>query len=135
MAIVKWNDPFEEFDRFFDLRPVNVSGLMPAVDVYEDKDNVFVEASLPGIDEKDVEISVENDILTIEGKTEQKSEVEEKNYYRKEMRSGAFHRQVALPHAVQGDKAKADYAKGMLKITLPKREETKPKSIKISVNK
>lgn len=132
MAIVKWNDPFEEI---FGLRPVNMSIILPAIDVYEDKDNVFVEASLPGMEEKDVEVFVENDVLTIQGQNESQSEVDEKNYYRKEVRVGSFHRQVVLPHAVQGDKAKADYDKGILKVTLPKREETKPKSIKISVNK
>lgn len=135
MAIVKWTDPFEELDRFFDLRPVNMQNLMPAVDVYEDKEHVYVEASLPGIDEEDVDLSVENDILSISGKSEKKSEVDDKNYYRKEVRMGSFHRQVALPHPVASDKATAEYSKGMLKVTLPKREEAKPKSIKIAVNK
>lgn len=132
MAIVRWGDPFEEI---FGLRPVNMSNILPAIDVYEDKDNVIVEASMPGMEVKDVEISVENDVLTIQGQNESQSEVDEKNYYRKEVRAGSFYRQVVLPHSVQGDKAKADYEKGILKITLPKREETKPKSIKIAVNK
>jgi len=135
MAIVKWSDPFEEMERFFDLRPLNISHLMPAVDVYEDENNVYVEASVPGIDEKDIVVSVENDILTIEGKSEKSSEVDEKEYYRKEVKSGSFHRQVALPHSVEGDKAAAEYKKGMLKVTLPKREADKPTSIKIAVNK
>jgi HSP20 family protein len=135
MAIVKWSDPFEEMERFFDLRPLSASHLMPAIDVYEDDNHVYVEASLPGIDEKDIEISVENDILSIEGKSEKKSEVDEKEYYRKEVRSGSFHRQVALPHSVEGDKAKAEYKKGILKVSLPKREANKPTSIKIAVNK
>ena len=80
MAIIKWSDPFEEMERFFDLRPVNMAHLMPAVDMYEDVCNIYVEASVPGIDEKDVAVSVENDILTIEAKSEKSSEVDEKEY-------------------------------------------------------
>ena len=135
MAIIKWSDPFEEMERFFDLRPLNVSHLMPAVDVYEDEHNIYVEASMPGIDEKDVAVSVENDILSIEAKSEKISEVDEKEYYRKEVKSGSFYRQVALPHSVEGDKADAEYKKGILKITLPKREADKPSRIKIAINK
>lgn len=123
-------DPFEDWDRVWGNLPASFA---PAMDIYEDENNVFVESSLPGIDPKDVEISVENDILTIEGRTEKKSEVDEKNYYRKEVRAGSFHRSVALPKAVKGEDAKAEYENGMLKITIPKEERAKPKTIKVEV--
>src|SRR3989338_861608 len=99
MSIIKWRpmfDPFLDMDNYFE-------SFVPALDVYQDADNVIVETPLPGIDPSDVNISVENDVLTIEGSSEKKSEVDEKNYYRKEIRSGSFHRAVALPAAVNGE--------------------------------
>ena len=77
-------DPFEDFDQFFDW-PVlrGPIGFTPAVDVWQDNNNVYIESPLAGIDPKNVSVSVENDVLTIEGKSEKKSEVDEKNYYRK----------------------------------------------------
>ena len=77
----------------------------------------------------------ENNVLTIEGKSEQKTEVDEKNYYRKEVRCGSFHRSVALPTAVDASKAKAEYEEGMLKIRIPKDEKELPKSIKVDIKK
>src|SRR3989338_2359245 len=135
MSIVKWRtmlDPFSDFDKFFEEWGGGAQGFVPALDVYQDKDNVIVETPLPGIDPDKVNISVENDVLTIEGSTEQKSEVDEKNYYRKEVRHGSFHRAVALPASVNGEGAHADYQNGVLKITIPKEERAKPKQIKIA---
>ena len=132
MPIIKW-EPFEELDRWFGDFPAAPRAFAPAVDVYEDKDNVFVEAPLAGVSPKDVEITIENDILTVRGETKKESEVDEKNYYRKEVRSGSFQRSVALPSHVLGDKAKAESHDGMLKITIPKAEEAKPKTIKVEV--
>src|SRR3989338_11485194 len=100
MPIIKWRpmfDPFMDMDKFFEDMPMASAGFVPALDVYQDADNVIIETPLPGVDPKDVNISVENDVLTIEGSSEKKSEVDEKNYYRKEIRSGSFHRAVALP--------------------------------------
>ena len=126
-------DPFQEFDKFFEDGLTHGShGFVPALDVYQDKDNVIVETPLPGINAEDVNISVENDVLTIEGKSEKKSEVDEKDYYRKEVRFGGFHRAVALPSSVNGERASAEYKDGVLKITIPKEERAKPKQIKIS---
>jgi len=90
-----------------------------------------VETSLPGIDADKVDISVENDVLTISGKTEEKSEVKREDYYRKEIREGSFSRSVILPFKVKADEAQAEYAKGILTITIPKAEEAKPKKISI----
>ena len=139
MAMIKWTpwqDPFAEFEKMLQEWPgyTNVQSFVPAVDVYQDNDNVFVEAPLPGIDIKDVNISVANDVLTIEGSREHKSEVDENNYYRKEVRYGSFHRTIALPASVNGDKAEAEYKDGILKIVIPKEEKTKPKKISIKTN-
>lgn len=140
MAIIKWTpmwDPFEEMNSFFKGFPVpkQVTGFVPSLDIYQDKDNVIVEAPLAGVKPEEVKISIENDVLTIEGKTEKKSEVDEKNYYRKEVSYGSFHRSVALPTAVNGDKAKAEYEDGVLKITVPKEERAKAKTVKVEIKK
>jgi len=141
MSIIKWSpffDPFEEMDRGFSPTVSSLRGaeaFVPAVDVYEDKDNIIVETQLAGIDPEKVDISIENDVLCIKGESEKKSEVDEKNYYRKEIRRGGFYRTVPLPSAVLGDKAEAIAEDGVLKITIPKREELKPKQIKITTKK
>ena len=127
-----------DFDKFFDDTPEmpgQQHSFSPALDIYQDKDNVIVETPLAGVDPEKVDISIEDGILKIEGQAEHKTEVDEKNYYRKEVRSGSFFRSVALPTHVKGDEAKADFDKGMLKITIPKVEEVKPKKIKVSVKK
>lgn len=103
----------------------------PALDIYQDKDSLVVEAPLAGIDPDRVEISVENDVMTIKGEMEKKSEVEEKDYYRREVRAGSFYRAVQLPAHVLGDQADATYEKGILKITIPRAPEAKPKKIEI----
>ena len=130
-------EPWSDFDKWLDF-PANWGGLTnftPAVDVWEDDNNVYVETPLPGVDPDQVSISIENDLLTIEGSSQKKTEVDEKNYYRKEVRLGSFHRTVALPASVKSDEAKAEYASGVLKITVPKEERAKPKKVKIDVKK
>ncbi len=141
-ALIKWTpflDSFEDMDKIFsDFSPVlrgAKSGFMPAVDVYEEKDNVIVESELAGIDPEKVDIAIENDVLTIKGESEKKSEVEDKNYYRKEIRSGSFYRSIPLPAHVIGDKASAQAKDGVLKISIPKAAESKPKKIKIKTTK
>lgn len=138
MALVRWTPMFpsiDEFDKLFDDFGAwpKLTSFVPAMDVYQTKDDVVVETPLAGIDPEKVNISIENDVLTIEGNMEQKSEVDEKNYYRKEIRAGSFHRSVALPAAVSGEKAKATYEKGILKIMIPKEERAKPKTVKVEV--
>ena len=132
----------DDFDRWFDwpvsnwpVGPVNRMSVSftPAVDIWQDDDNVYVETPLAGVNPKEVKVAVENDILTIEGKSTKKTEVDEKNYYRKEVRYGAFHRAVALPAAVNGDKAKAEFENGVLKVIVPKEERAKPKKIDVKV--
>jgi HSP20 family protein len=142
MSLIKWTpflDPFEDMDKFFsESLPAmrqGRSGFVPAVDMYEDNDNVIVETQLAGIDPEKVDISIENDTLTIKGEGEKTSEVEEKNYYRKEIRRGSFYRSIPLPTHVLGDKAAAVAEGGVLKITIPKAPESKPKTIKIQSKK
>jgi HSP20 family protein len=139
MSLIKWT-PFiepswlEDFDRTLDW-PAFRHGFTLALDVYQDKDNVVVEAPLAGIDPEKVEIAIENDVLTIKGESENKSEVEDKNYYRKEVRSGSFYRAVQLPTRVSGEAAQATYDQGILTIKIPKAPEAKPKTIKVNVSK
>jgi len=142
MSIIKWTPFFPEFDDMDKMMESMLPavrggqfGFTPAVDVYEDKDSVVVETQLAGIDPEKIDISIENNVLCIKGESEKKSEVEEKNYYRKEIRRGSFYRSIPLPTKVDGDKAKAVNEDGVLKITVPKAAEVKPKTIKIESKK
>lgn len=137
MAIVKWTpmDVMDDMDRFLDAAwmPMVPQRIMnPAMDVYEDKDNVIVETPLVGIDPSKVNIEIEDNILKISGQSSHKSEVDDKNYYRKEVRYGSFFRAVSLPKAVVGDKAEANYKDGILRISVPKADEAKPKKITVT---
>ena len=143
MSLIKWS-PFLS-DNYFDDMDKMISefmsisrgnkGFIPAVDMYEDNDNVVVETQLAGIDLEKIDIFIENDVLCIKGEGEKKTEVEEKNYYRKEIRRGNFYRSIPLPTRVDGDKASAVAEEGILKIYIPKASEAKPKSIKIKTKK
>lgn len=143
MALIKWTpfldmEPFEEMEKMFSDWPSlarGQGGFVPAVDMYEDKDNVVIETQLAGIDPAKVDISIENDVLSIKGESEKKSEVEDKNYYRKEIRRGGFYRSVPLPTHVLGDRASASAEDGVLKVVIPKAPEAKPKTIRIATKK
>lgn len=113
------------------LEPFEEMSSIPAIDMYEDKDNVIVETQLAGIDPAKVDIAIENDILSIKGEAEKQSEIDEKNYYRKEIRRGSFYRSIQLPTHCLGNEAKAKSEDGILKITIPKAPEAKPNKIKI----
>ncbi|MFA6973284.1 MAG: Hsp20/alpha crystallin family protein [Parcubacteria group bacterium] len=129
-GIMRWS-PMWDMEKFFDEGFSVDAGFVPAIDVRQDKDNVIVETNLPGIDPDKVDISIENDVLTVTGRTEEKKEVKHEDYYRKEIREGSFSRSVILPMAVKAEAAEAEYAKGILKISIPKAEEAKPKKISI----
>jgi len=138
-ALKPWWDPFEEFDNLFERSLPKVwereIELAPACDVYQDEKNVIVETSVPGVDRNDIDISIEDDILTIKGKTEKKEEIKKENYFRKEIRKGSFSRVVNLPVAVIADDAHAKFDNGILKITVPKAEPTKEtKKIKVNID-
>ncbi len=109
-------------------------GIVPPIDMYETDIAVVVETPLPGIDPENVEISIDGGVLSIKGTVERKTEVDDKNYYRKEVRYGTVFRQIALPTSVSESEAKAEYDEGVLKITLPKTDEKK-KTIQIHINK
>ncbi len=145
MSLIKWTPfladsfGFDDLDKSFsELMPAlrgQQFGFTPAVDMYEDKDNIIVETQLAGIDPEKVDISIENNVLCIKGESEKSSEVDDKNYYRKEIRRGSFYRSIPLPAKVEGDKASAVNDDGVLKISIPKAAENKPKTIKISSKK
>jgi len=105
----------------------------PDVDIYEDKDRVEVSLDVPGLDEKDVEVKVEDDTLYIKGERKFEHEDKKKDYHRIERCYGSFMRAFSLPSSVDASKTEAKLAKGVLTVTLPKREEAKPKAIDIKV--
>jgi HSP20 family protein len=138
MSLIKWSpffEPFENFDKMLDTYPSasHGNGLVPAIDVYDSKDAVVIETALPGVEQKNIKLSIENDVLVISGSSERKTEVDEKDYYRKEIRSGSFMRQVALPAGVNGEAAKASFKDGILKVEVPKLAAPKSKAITIDV--
>lgn len=138
MRLVKWSPMmppmFQDFNEMFEdfAGPLAKGGFSPAVDVYEKDNKVVAETPLPGIDPNNLKITIENDVLAIEGSTEQSSEVDEKNYYRKEVRYGSFHRAVAMPCSVDGDKAEAEYKDGVLRVTVPKAAAVQKRTIKVN---
>jgi len=154
MAIVRFRpfsqavDSFRDFgdmqaevNRLFDNflgRPAQQPGSMervwaPAVDMFETKDALMVAAELPGLDEKDIHLSIIGDVLSVRGERQWNQEVKQESYYRGERWYGKFERSLPLPMPVQADKVTAKYRDGVLTITLPKVEEIRPKEIKIDV--
>jgi len=105
------------------------------VDIYETDKAVIVESPLAGMRPEDVKVSVDKGVLTIKGESEKEHEVEEKNYYRKEVRSGSFYRQIALPAPVLDDKVQAEFKDGVLKITCPKAAASKTNKVDVKVVK
>jgi HSP20 family protein len=113
---LKNQNPFDDAQRALaDLS----KGFIPPVDVYQKENEVIVETPLAGVDPKDVEVTVADGVLTIRGKTEHRTEVDEKNYLYKEVRYGAFQRQVQLPAPVLSEKAATSSEHGLLRITIP----------------
>ena len=102
------------------------------VDVYEDADNFEVSASLPGLRPEDVDITIQGDVLTIKGQRKTQSERKQGNYLVREQRSGNFYRSIQLPTVVDAEKARANFENGVLHLTLPKAESTKPRTIRIN---
>lgn len=134
------NDIQAEMNRLFDTVFARPTGLGvvervwgPAMDMYETKDDLVVSFELPGVKEKEVQVSIANDVLTIRGERAHRQEVKDENYHRLERWVGKFERSVPLPMPVQTDKVKAAYREGVLEIKLPKAEAIKPKEIKIDV--
>ncbi len=127
-------DPFKEIttawgDEMFK------GAFAPAVDMYQEGDNVVVKMEVPGIKAEDVDVSVENDVLTVTAEKKEEKEVKKEDYYHKEIREGSFSRSVILPMKVKGDEAKAEVEDGVLKVVLPKADELKPKKIAVKAKK
>jgi HSP20 family protein len=145
-VVTRW-DPFREFttlqdrmnrlfrDSFSDGREeaLATSTFVPAVDVYEDEHNLTLKIEVPGIDEKDIDVRIENNTLTVRGERKLESEEKEENYRRVERQYGVFTRTFTLPNIVDAEKISAHYDKGVLKIQLTKKAEAKPKQIKVNV--
>ncbi len=112
---------------------LSASSFVPPVDIYEDEHNVTLKMEVPGIDQKDLDIRVENSTLTVRGERKLEKDEKEENFHRIERRYGSFVRTFTLPNTVDTDSINADYDNGVLKIRLAKREEAKPKQIKVNV--
>jgi HSP20 family protein len=140
--------PFKDFERmrremdrlwdsFFEgglrRRTEEAGEWLPSLDITETKNEVIVKAEVPGLDPKDIDISLSDGVLTIKGEKKQEKEEKEADYHLIERSYGAFTRLVKLPKEVQSDKISASYKNGILKVTLPKSEEAKKKEVKIKV--
>ncbi len=149
MSIIRW-DPFRDlltlrdkmnrlFEETFSLRGEEkdlISGTWtPAVDIYETENAVVLTAELPGMEEKDIQLKIEDNNLVLKGERKFEKETKEENYYRVERAYGSFYRSFTIPTAVDQEKITAEYNNGVLKVTMPKKEEIKPKEIKITRSK
>jgi len=145
MAIIRW-DPFrdlmtlrEKMNRLFEESFITrgeekelVSGIWtPSVDIYETENALILSAEVPGIEENDIEIKIEDNTLTLHGERKFEKETKEENYHRIERAYGSFHRSFTLPNYIDQDKIKAEHENGILKITMPKKKELKPRKIEV----
>src|SRR5271169_487756 len=147
MAILTRWDPFRELyalqNRMSRLAEEQYAGgredsltagaFVPPVDVYEDEHSVQLKLEVPGIDEKDLDVKVENNTLTVSGERKFEKEEKEENFRRVERRYGSFVRSFTLPNTVSTEDIAADYSNGVLKVKLGKRAEAKPKQIKVNI--
>jgi len=145
-TISRW-DPFrgltlqDQFSRFFEdalgrgrTVEADLATWAPAVDIYETEHELVVKADLPDMEEKDIDVRVENNTLSIRGERKFEKNVNQDNYLRVERSYGAFTRTFSLPNTVHTDGIRAEYKNGVLTVHMPKREESKPKQVKISVS-
>ena len=145
MAVIRW-DPFRDLNSLQDRmnrlfedanrgsRPEDASSTTawsPAVDIHETDVEIVVQAELPGMDRKDIELNLENNVLTLRGNREFEKEDKDENYHRIERAYGGFSRSFSIPAVVDDAKIRADYKEGVLTIALPKTQKAKPKQIKI----
>ena len=114
---------------------LTTSNFAPPVDVYEDEHNITLKIEVPGIDEKDINVSIENNTLTVRGERRFEKDEKEENFHRVERMYGSFTRSFTLPNTVDAEQVSAHYEKGVLKIRLAKKAEAKPKLIKVNVEK
>src|ERR1044071_7486005 len=135
MSIVRY-DPFRDLRSLQDevnrLFSTNLSRVFGDEDIYESKDQIVIEAELPGMNREDFDLSFENNIITLRGERRFEKKDESDNYHRVERSYGAFSRSFTLPPTVSGEGITAEYRNGVLRVTLPKREEVKARRIEIS---
>lgn len=148
MSLIKWSqfspffdqNAFEHMDKMFEDMPTSMQvarasqSLVPPIDMYETDTHVVIETPMPGVDPNHLDISIENSILSIKGTSERKTEVDDKNYYRKEVRYGSVFRQIALPAKVLAESTDATFENGVLKIQIPKAGEEHT-SVKVHIKK
>jgi HSP20 family protein len=150
MPIVRW-EPFrdlittqdrmnrlfnETLGRMFGTEEgLNAGNWIPPVDLYETEHEVVLKAELPGVDSKDVDVSIHDGLLYLKGERKHESEIKEESCRHVERSYGAFGRTFTLPASIDAEKVKADFKDGVLTLTMPKREESKPRKIKISATK
>ena len=139
--VTRWN-PYRELNRMnrlFDAQfggreeSLTAGAFVPPVDVYEDEHGVQLKLEVPGVDEKELDIRVENNTLTVSGERKFERDEKEENFHRVERRYGSFTRSFTLPTTLSTEDIKADYEQGVLKIRLAKRAEAKPKQIKVNI--
>lgn len=146
MSLIKW-DPFEtltalqaDVDRAFDRRFLPVwekknnslqLDWLPAIDIHEDKEAYHFDLEAPGMERNQFDVKIENNALMIKGERKKEEERKDKNYYRIEREYGAFARSFLLPETADASKVNAEYQKGVLKVTIGKRETAKPKQIEV----
>ncbi len=145
MAIIRW-DPFrdlvslrEKMNRLFEdavtargeERDMISSTWAPSVDIYETENAIIMNAEVPGIDEEDIEIKIEDNTLTINGERKLEKETSEENYHRIERSYGSFYRSFTIPRQIDQDKINAEHDNGVLRITMPKKPESKPKTVRV----
>ena len=144
MNIIRWT-PFrdlvtrEKMNRIFEdtftsqgeEKDMAASNWTPSVDIHENESELVLSAEVPGIEDKDIEIEIENNTLSIKGERKIEKETKEENYHRIERSYGSFYRSFTLPTNVNQDNIKAEYDNGVLRISLPKKPELKPKKVKV----
>ena len=146
MAVVRW-DPFRDLNLLQDRmnrlfedanrnwksdEPASTTTWSPAVDIFETESEIVVKAEVPGMDRKDITLNLENNVLTLRGERRFLKETKDENYHRIERSYGGFSRAFSIPVTVDDEKIRADYQDGVLKIVLPKKEQLRPKQIKIT---
>jgi HSP20 family protein len=153
MSIVKWS-PIREletarrdmgrlFEDFLEIAPrrrfrlwpkLEPGVIVPNVDMYDRKNEIVVKTELPGVEKENIDLAITENSLTLKGELKKEEEVKEEDYYSSERSYGSFTRTIALPTEVDSSKAKATFKNGVLEIVLPKKEEAKPKEIKVEVS-
>jgi HSP20 family protein len=130
-----FNRSFNGFEGFGFEQPLTSAEFLPPVDIFEDEHNITLQVEIPGVKDEDLNITLENNVLTITGERKFKAEEKKDNFHRIERRYGKFTRSFTLPTGVEFEKVNATFENGVLNVALPKKEEFKPKQITIGVNK